>query len=289
MTSESKRSIPPTVREVYGPADLSTVPAFAGGFINFGHWEGIDLTRPLTVADRVRSQQQLYRRVLEALTRTEESAGPARARGSVLEVGCGRGLGCALAVEEFAFDEVTGMDIHPQQVRRATEENRGLLDGSPRRLRFREGAAEHMPFEDGRFDGVYSVEAAQHFRDLAAFARETGRVLRPGGRLALAGFFPPDDRPDAEERLAGILDSFASGLDVAHPLDALTDALRAAGLRAVRVESIGAQVWPGWDRWLDTAGYAGTWSRNFLTAYREGLLDYYRITAEAPAAPPGDA
>ncbi|KUJ67141.1 methyltransferase [Streptomyces albus subsp. albus] len=284
MTSEP---IPSTVREVYGPADLSSIPAFAGGFINFGHWDGIDLDRPLTVADRVRSQQQMYRQVLHTLT--SPGTGAAETAGRVLEVGCGLGRGCALAVEEFGFAEVTGMDIHPQQLERAARENRGLLAAHPARLAFRQGAAEQMPFEDGRFHAVYSVEAAQHFRDLTAFARETARVLRPGGRVVVVGFFPPQDSPGAAERLAGMLDSFASGLDLAHPLDALTGALRAAGLEAVRTESIGAKVWPGWDRWLVTTGYTDAWSRNFLTAYREGLLDYYRVTAGAPADPPPHA
>ncbi|MFC0599796.1 class I SAM-dependent methyltransferase [Streptomyces palmae] len=281
MISES---IPPEVREVYGPADLSSVPAFAGGFINFGYWDGIDLDRPLTVADRVRSQRQMYRQVFEALT--PPGAGGAGPAGRVLEVGCGLGLGCALAVEESGFAEVTGMDIHPQQLERAARENRGLLADRPARLSFRQGAAERMPFEDGRFDALYSVEAAQHFRDLSAFARETARVLRPGGRVVVAGFFPPRDAPDTPDRLAGMLDSFASGLDLAHPLDALTGALGDAGLESVRAESIGPRVWPGWDRWLVTVGYADAWSRHFLTAYREGLLDYYRVTAAAPSAPP---
>ncbi|MFH8369285.1 class I SAM-dependent methyltransferase [Streptomyces sp. NPDC018031] len=283
MTSES---IPPTVREVYGPADLSSIPAFAGGFINFGHWDGIALDRPLTEADRVHSQQQLYRHTLAALTPPGADAArtaAARSGARVLEVGCGLGPGCALAVEEFGFAEVTGMDIHPQQLERAARRNRALLAARPGRLRFREGAAERMPFADGWFDGVYSVEAAQHFRDLGAFAGEAARVLRPGGRLVVACFFPPDDRPGAAGRLARMLDSFASGLDVAHPVGAFTGALGDAGLRGVRAESIGDRVWPGWDRWLATAGYTGTWSRNFLTAYREGLLDYYRVIAEAPA------
>ncbi|MFF8812701.1 class I SAM-dependent methyltransferase [Streptomyces pactum] len=282
----SSESIPPQVRRVYGPFDLSSIPAFAGGFINFGCWDGIDLDGPLTVADRVRSQQRMYQHVLTALTGPgwdAGSTGGARRERGVLEVGCGLGLGCALAVEEFGLPDVTGMDIHPEQLERAARANERLLGESPERLRFRQGAAEAMPFGDGRFGGVYSVEAVQHFRDLAAFGRECARVLAPGGRLAVAGFLTPHEDPGAPERLAAMLDSYADGLDVAHPLGTLTGSLADAGLRAVRTESIGALVWPGWDRWLATSGYTTTWSRNFLTAYREGLLDYYLITAEAPA------
>ncbi|WP_149183045.1 class I SAM-dependent methyltransferase [Streptomyces sp. TRM49041] len=274
--------VTPAVRAVYGPQDLSSVPAFLGGFINFGHWDGIPLDRPFTAEDRVRSARNLYRHVLSTLT-APGGAGVGGRRGRAVEVGCGLGLGCALALEEFAFDSVTGMDIHPDQLERARGANAALLSAAPERFRFARGAAESMPFTDGEFDRLYSVEAAQHFRDLAAFARESARVLRPGGRMAVTSFFVPGDaKGGVADALAGRLDSFASGLDVAHPVGTLVDALAAAGLTEVRTESIGESVWPGFDRFLAAIELPVTWPRNFLGAYRDGLLDYYVITARRP-------
>ena len=46
---------------MYGPQDLSSLPLFAGGFINFGYWRGIPLDGELSVEQRISSQQQLYR------------------------------------------------------------------------------------------------------------------------------------------------------------------------------------------------------------------------------------
>ncbi|MBH1937743.1 methyltransferase domain-containing protein [Streptomyces sp. AV19] len=266
----------PAVREAYGPGDLGAMPLFAGGFINFGHWQGIDLDRPLTEDDRIRSQLAMYRHVLDAVAPGEGL--------SALEVGCGRGTGCAVALEEYGFARVTGMDIHPQQLERARRAHSGLLAGPDERLRFVRGAAERMPFGDAGFDRVYSVEAAQHFRDLDAFARETARVLRPGGRAVVTSFFTPDDDPGRAGRLAGLLDSFATGLDVAHSVPELTGSLERSGLTAIEVTSIGASVWPGWDRWLSTVWQPGTWPRNFLRAHRDGLLDYFTVTAHRPGS-----
>ncbi|MFC5722343.1 class I SAM-dependent methyltransferase [Streptomyces gamaensis] len=264
----------PAVRETYGPDDLSSTPGFAGGFINFGHWQGIDLDRPLTEEDRIRSQRAMYRHVLGSLA-------PAVGL-SALEVGCGLGMGCAAALEEYGFGRVTGMDIHPQQLERARRAQSRLLADSPERLRFVHGAAEKMPFDDAGFDRVYSVEAAQHFRDLDAFARETARVLRPGGRAVVTSFFVPDADPARTGQLADLLDSFARGLDVAHSVPELTGSLERSGLTGIRVTAIGASVWPGWDRWLSARWEPGTWPRNFLRAYHEGLLDYYTVTADRP-------
>ncbi|MFE0458416.1 class I SAM-dependent methyltransferase [Kitasatospora sp. NPDC058965] len=264
-TTDTGPAIRPVVRETYGPADLGGAPMFGGGFINFGYWRGIDLAEPLTEAQRISSQQELYRYVLAA-------AAPGRA--DLLEVGSGLGTGCALALREYEGVAVTGMDIHPDQVRRARAAQPGL--------RFVRGAAEAMPFGDAEFDVVISVEAAQHFADLAAFAAETARVLRPGGRVALAGFFTVDDAPGRPDQLAAMLDTFANGLDVARPVAALTAEFAAAGLTDARAESIGAQVWPGWDSWLSRWWAPDTWPRNFLRAYREGILDYYLVTAGRP-------
>ncbi|MGW5673563.1 class I SAM-dependent methyltransferase [Streptomyces sp. NPDC003860] len=261
----------PAVRETYGPADLSREPIFGGGFINFGYWRAVDLSRPLGEQERVHSQQDLYRYVLDAVAPTEGS--------SLLEVGCGLGMGSALALEEYRPAAVTGMDIHPQQLQRARETHADLLRREPGRLRFVQGAAEGIPLEDGAFDAVVSVEAAQHFPDLDAFARETARVLRPGGRAAVTSFFTVDDAPARPQELADLLDTFANGLDIARPVSVLADAFSAAGLTEVRVESIGAQVWPGWDLWLSRWWAPDTWPRNFRRAYERGILDYHVVTA----------
>ncbi|MFI9049917.1 class I SAM-dependent methyltransferase [Streptomyces sp. NPDC053427] len=270
--------LPDRVATVYGDHDLSTVPAFAGGFINFGYWAWLPdrADGPLSEADRVRSEEDLYRLVLGGFERT-------RGR-SALEVGCGRGLGCALALREFGLGPVTGLDVHPDQIARARATHADLLAGppdGPARLDFVQGSAHRIPLPAASIDCLYSVEAAQHFRDLAGFAREAARVLRPDGRLALTTFFAR--MPEAARALPDLLPPYADGLDVPYVIDDVAGMLAAAGLRDVRVRAIGEQVWEPYDRFMaQRPELRDEWPRRYLTAYRTGLLDYYVLTAAAP-------
>lgn len=256
----------PQLREVYGTGDLSTLPVFAGGFINFGHWRGIPLDGELTVEQRIASQEALYDVVLEALD--------VRPGDRVLEVGSGRGLGAARVLRHRPA-LVRGLDLLPEQVARAEAAN------TDPRVAFVPGSSAAMPFGDGEFDRLLSVEAAQHFDDLAAFARESARVLAPGGALAVTTFFAADDRAGPE--LAELLATFASGLDVAHPIGDFLADLRAAGFADVAATSIGEHVWRGLDRWLALGESPDRWDRNWLTAAERGLVDYHLVTARKPA------
>ncbi|MEU7639899.1 class I SAM-dependent methyltransferase [Streptomyces sp. NPDC039016] len=274
----ARPDLPERVAATYGEEDLSTVTAFTGGFINFGYWAWLPepADRPLTEDDRLRSEQDLYRLVLDTFDRP-------RGR-TALEVGCGRGLGCALALREFDFGSVIGLDAHPDQIARALEANAELLHEAPgaRRLEFVLGPAQRMPLPDACTDFVYSVEAAQHFRDLAGFAREVVRVLRPAGRFALTTFFARV--PEAVRVLPQLLPPYADGLDVTHLVDDVAATFDGAGLADVAVTPIGDGVWEQYDRYMaQRPELRDKWPRQYLTAYQTGLLDYYLITAAAPA------
>ncbi|MEU6081797.1 class I SAM-dependent methyltransferase [Streptomyces sp. NPDC047108] len=263
--------IPGQIDTIYGVWDLSTVPAFTGGFINFGYWRDVPRDRPLTEDDRLRSEQDLYRLVLGELGSTEGLR--------AVEVGCGLGLGCALALREFGFTEVCGVDLHPAQLDRARIVNAGLLAEHPERLRYVRGAAEVMPLPDGSAECLFSVNAAQHFPDLREFADEADRVLCPGGRLALATFFAPG--ACGVEELPRLLPTYADGLDLPHVVDDVTGALTRSGFSSVRAVPIGEDVWAAYDRWLARTPLRNLWPRRFLEAYEKGYLDYYLVTADA--------
>jgi glycosyltransferase involved in cell wall biosynthesis/2-polyprenyl-3-methyl-5-hydroxy-6-metoxy-1,4-benzoquinol methylase len=95
---------------------------------------------------------------------------------SVLEVGCGTGyLALELARRGRA---VTGIDVSKVAVDLARRHAEGT------QARFEVASALDLPFPDGSFDLVFSVEVMEHLHaaDASAHLREAARVLRSGGR-----------------------------------------------------------------------------------------------------------
>jgi SAM-dependent methyltransferase len=69
-----------------------------------------------------------------------------------------------------------------------------------------EAWAEHLPFRDASFDAVVSHRAPHQFADQHAFAREAGRILKPGGILGVADQSPPDGFEDWHNSLERLRD-----------------------------------------------------------------------------------
>jgi cyclopropane fatty-acyl-phospholipid synthase-like methyltransferase len=253
---------------MYGEHDLSSISIFSGNYINFGYWP--DFTSGLISADeRTESQANLYRIVLRDLEIDPTDV--------VLDVGCGLAVGAALALREFSPSAVYGLDLSSAQINRATRVNAELMAQQPDRLVIQQGSALAIPFEDGKFDKCYSVEAAQHFENLATFASEARRVLKPAGKLAVTTFFTPHTTADAE--LRQLIETIDNGIDVVFPIGFFRDDLLDAGFVDVRVENLGEHVWRGLDAWIAQTEFKDGWGRNWLTAYHRGLIDYYLITA----------
>jgi ubiquinone/menaquinone biosynthesis C-methylase UbiE len=97
----------------------------------------------------------------------------------VLDVACGTGVLTSAVVERVGPQgSVIGLDV-----------NEGMLAVAQKKapqIQWKHGRAESLPFEDGSFDAVVSQFGLMFFEDRAAAIREMSRVLRPGGRLAVA-------------------------------------------------------------------------------------------------------
>lgn len=128
--------------------------------------------------ERERYAIQLYHHVATAVPVAERD---------VLEVGCGRGGGAAYIARYLKPRQMTGLDRTPPAI--AFARNHFAAE---KNLRFVEGDAHSLPFEDNSFDAVVNIESAQHYADIELFLREVHRVLRPGGHLLIACFEDPD-------------------------------------------------------------------------------------------------
>lgn len=97
---------------------------------------------------------------------------------SVLDAGCGTGGTLVALRRNFPQAELTGIDDSQHAVALTAERNLAA--------HLQRASVHQLPFADGSFDFVLSLDVWSHAGiDDALAARETHRVLRPGGKLIL--------------------------------------------------------------------------------------------------------
>lgn len=100
----------------------------------------------------------------------------------VLDGGCGIG-GASRTLAALYGCHVTGIDLTPAyiEVAEMLSAKVGLSD----LLTYQTADALKMPFEDGKFDVVWTQHVVMNIEDKAGLYREMHRVLKSGGRLGL--------------------------------------------------------------------------------------------------------
>jgi len=119
------------------------------------------------------------------LDATEDMAAlvPVRTIDHVLDVGSGLGGPARWLAKRFGCS-VTGIDLTSEYC--AIAQHLTRLLGLEDRVRFHVGNALEMPFDDGSFDGAYSMFVSMNIADRGALYREIRRVLRPDSWLVLS-------------------------------------------------------------------------------------------------------
>jgi len=102
----------------------------------------------------------------------------------VLDVACGAGQLSFPAARAGA--DVTGIDIATNLIEQAKA--RAKAEGVT--IRFDEGDAEDLPYEDASFDVVFSLIGAMFAPRPERVAAELVRVCRPGGRIVMGNWTP---------------------------------------------------------------------------------------------------
>jgi ubiquinone/menaquinone biosynthesis C-methylase UbiE len=106
-------------------------------------------------------------------------AGPSAPGGPALEIGCGRGVGAEIILDQFGAERVHGFDLDPDMVRRT---RRRVARRGPQH-RFWVGTASAIPAPNARYDHVFDFGILHHVIRWRAAVGEIFRVLKPGGRL----------------------------------------------------------------------------------------------------------
>jgi ubiquinone/menaquinone biosynthesis C-methylase UbiE len=140
----------------------------------------------------------------------------------VLDLGSGSGMDVfAAALQVGRAGYVTGVDITPEQLAKAERLRSG------RRVTFVESRIEELPFADRSFDVVISNGVVNLSADKRGVFAEAARVLKPGGRLAIADIV-------TERRIApgtaAKADLWAACIAGASRIDMYLDDVAAAGL-----------------------------------------------------------
>jgi ubiquinone/menaquinone biosynthesis C-methylase UbiE len=109
----------------------------------------------------------------------------------VLDLGCGTGTLAIMAKDAQPEADVVGLDADPEILALA----RGKAEAAAAEVRFEEGLATELPYEDRSFDRVLSTLFFHHLTgaEKRLTVAEVARVLRPGGELHVADWGRPSD------------------------------------------------------------------------------------------------
>jgi arsenite methyltransferase len=145
---------------------------------------------------------------------------------TVLDLGSGSGMDSMLAARHTGPDgRVIGIDFTQAQLDKATRLATGAGLGQ---VEFHRGYIEQAPVADGSVDVAISNGVINLSPDKSVVFGEIARVLRPGGRLALADIVTDSQLPEGVTCDAAL---WAACIGGAMQIDAYRAAIEAAGLR----------------------------------------------------------
>jgi len=149
----------------------------------------------------------------------------------VVDLGAGGGFDCFLAAQEVgASGRVIGIDMTPDMLSKARS---NAEKGKFSQVEFRLGEIEFLPVANATADVIISNCVINLSPNKPQVFRETFRILKPGGRLAISDVVAtvelPEDMRNDPALIAGCMGN-------ASLIDELAEMIKAAGFDDIQIE-----------------------------------------------------
>ncbi|KAF6139631.1 hypothetical protein GIB67_033635 [Kingdonia uniflora] len=201
--------------------DLYSDPSFEdiwGSHMHHGFYDLDATTKPNVQTAQIRL-------IEEALRFANVPEGSSKKPATILDVGCGIGGPLSYVAKKYGAKGI-GIDISPHNIQRGTEISNA--QGLGHEVTFQVADALQLPFSDGQFGIVWSLECGDHLPDKTMFVSELVRVAAPGGTIILTtsclGDLTPNEeslKPQERELLQSLRESMCllEWISCAHYVD----------------------------------------------------------------------
>jgi SAM-dependent methyltransferase len=198
----------------------------------------------------------------------------------IMDLGCGRGSSSVFLAREFDV-RVDAVDLW---IAAAENEQRFEAAGLKERVTAIDGDAADLPFADGTFDAIVSVDAYHYFGTGRGALADVVKLLKPGGRL---GVVVPGLRYEVDQWPAPLMPYWQDGFETFHSPVWWKQLWEQDGLEQLECCDLipnGAEDWLVWTEACDD------WARlehrapyeeeaRMLRADRDRLLGFVRLVA----------
>lgn len=253
---------------------------FHNGYLNFGLWE---------------SGLKTYLEAAENMVHRIATLAGVNQNSHLLDVGFGMGTQDVYILEKFSPKKIDGLDVTWKHVELARRRAERFKCGD--RVEFHHGTATKIPFPDGYFSNVMSIEAPEHFDTRQMFFEESYRVLKPGGVIGIADYtLKREPRNFIEKAVLGaVVSLWKVPQDNVYSTETYRQRLAKVGYKNIDIQEVGALTIPGYYYEQKrpevkaelakirgfVAGRLGFIIDIFLfQAYQYGLLEYILVHAE---------
>jgi SAM-dependent methyltransferase len=149
---------------------------------------------------------------------------------TVVDLGCGGGFDCFLAAKQVGeTGKVIGVDMTPDMLSKARDNAEKM---QAKNVEFRLGEIEHLPVADYSTDIIMSNCVINLSPDKQKVYRDTFRILKPGGRLAISDIVAIAPLPEEIQQNLALVSACVGG---AATIDDTRDMLEKAGFENIKI------------------------------------------------------